>query len=386
MPSRSPSTGYRGQTTTGGQAAANAAAKAASGESTKARLSMDRSPNTSGAAAAAAAARTTQYGQATSTDSLIKQNLTLLDKQWNNFYSYARGHLLNKYQVGMIGPYVEEALRVMDQNSYGDKYTGNAKTYAGIPFRHETFKQWLDMHYDKTTNILSMFWEASQVTLPSAKVESAAFNIDTVKSGMNYKLATGVSTPSPLQITVVDDPYFMWYNFFNALFNVQFSPLVLKPRSTWQKIQIFVDVLQEATTNGYTNSHETITGMMPSQMWEFNSCVLQAAPDMKVSHSEANLYSFTASFDYPNAFQGTCKEEFRYLRDNTTDGTAMDDSKNRTGNSSWVDAPNTAYGRFNEPFFEEPYKDVINQKKTYRFEALQKPRYNSFGQKQLPPI
>jgi len=39
-----------------------------------------------------------------------------------DFYQTARGHLPNRYEVYLYGPYVEEALRVMDRNSFADKY------------------------------------------------------------------------------------------------------------------------------------------------------------------------------------------------------------------------------------------------------------------------
>lgn len=332
-----------------------------------------------------AAAQQAEQARRAAASALVKNNLTKFDENASNFYAFARGRLLNKYQVAFNGPYVEEALRVLDQNSYGDKYNKNPKLYAGVPFRHETFKQWLAINYDIDRQVLFMNWSAQNVKLPSAGAGTGRFNIDTVKTSMPYPLITKPADTEPLTMTIVDDAYGMWFNFFNALFNVQFSPLVLKARSTWQKIQIFVDVYQEATTRGEgllganDLGTDTITGMMRSQMWEFNSCVLKKAPPMELSHNAQNLYTFNVSFEYPNAFQGTCKEEFRYLRDNTSNANATDDSKNANGQKSILDGGK--HGRYNASFFEETYEDIQKAKKEYRYEALQKNSYNKFSHK-----
>ena len=46
------------------------------------------------------------------------------------FYAAARGHLVNKYHVGFWGDYVAEALRILDRNSFSDKYSlTNTKTF-----------------------------------------------------------------------------------------------------------------------------------------------------------------------------------------------------------------------------------------------------------------
>lgn len=316
---------------------------------------------------------------------MVEANPTPLDRHFHDFSNYARGHLLNKYQLGLMGDYVEEALRVLDMNAYRDKNTLNPKTYLGVPYRHNAFKQWSDIHYDRDKKVLYMFWDVQDVSIPAVSAKIESFNIDTVKSNLPYQMATGVNTPTDLTFTVVDDPSFMWYQFFNALFNVQFSPLALKPRSTWHKINIFVDVFQEATTGwndriGPNSFGFNLTGMAPAQMFEFNSCVLTAAPSMKASQADGNPYTFSVSFKYPNAFQGTCKEEFRYLKNNTFDVT---DENPRSTKA----AQNTKYGAFNETFYEESYEDLQKDVSNSTYEAFSKKTYNdNFTEKTLPNI
>src|SRR5574344_2952861 len=80
---------------------------------------------------------------------------------------------------------------------------------------------------------------------------------------MAYPLITSYNTGgNKLTITVQDDEEMMWWQFFNALFNVQFTPLILKPRSTYHKINVAVDVLGGRTaelTSTHTESHLVTT-------------------------------------------------------------------------------------------------------------------------------
>ena len=269
---------------------------------------------------------------------------------WEKFYKYARGHLLNKFNVAMQGPYVEEALRVMDLNTAMDRNTKSPKTVNTFPFKHNAFKNWLDLHYDSNRHILNLFWTTDSVDIPSAKGEFVDSSIDTVKNTMPYPLLGKYVNGGTLKLSIVDDPYFMWYQFFNALFNVQFSPRVLKVRSTWQKILVTVDVMSEMTTdfrgNGVIGQRMTkaYTSTDCAQMFEFNSCVLEAAPTMKLQNSEdGELYKFDVSFKFPNAFQGTSKENLRGLRNNTVLNAAQ----------SGTDSSVIVNGKMDSAFFEE---------------------------------
>ena len=295
----------------------------------------------------------------------------------DKFYAAARGHLVNKYHVGFWGDYVSEALRIMDRNAYADKYTmSHTKTFKNTKdgWLKSAFNQWADLFYDRDTHVLNMYWAATSVKIGEAQANTVPVaGIDTTK-GMKYPLIQGDKGPQALSITIVDDPYMMWYQFFNALYNAQFSPLVLKTRSTWHKINVAVDLYSEATTVGRSSTGQLATETSPyitdislNQMYEFNSSVLTKAPDMKMGFSEDKPFTFTVNFQYPNAFQGTFKQQLRYLRDNTCDGTDV----------TAYDAVNK---RLRKRFFEDDYSRLKASKGVY--EAFnEKEYYSEYGQR-----
>lgn len=314
---------------------------------------------------------TTEHG-------VVKQKLS-------DFYQTARGHLLNKYQVYLYGPYVEEALRVMDRNSYADKYQmSNTKLFPGTMdgYKKAQFDDWFSHTWDNKNNMLCMQWNAQAITVPGAQAEVDWAMIDSTKS-MKYPLIKANKDPQELNITVLDDSYMMWFQFFNALYNVQFSPLVLKPRSTLQKINLYVNLYQEAITMGRSHDKRTflpindsqppcITDLDVGQMFEFNSCVLLNAPETKMSYADDKQYTFTVKMNYPNSFQGSFKKKFRYLRDNTTKGV---DAGNSIIKQSTTSSP---YGEFNKAFYEAGYTTWQGTKSSYLFETYNPNDYKKY--------
>lgn len=309
--------------------------------------------------------------------SAAKHGDSMLSYYMDKFYASARGHLVNKYHVGFWGPYVSEALRIMDRNAYADKYViSDVKTFKNTTDMHlkVAFNQWADLFYSRETKVLNMYWAAESVKIGEAKAKPDDISgIDTTK-GMKYPLIRGDEGPKQLSLTVVDDPYMMWYQFFNALYNAQFSPLVLKTRSTWHKINIGVDLYSESTTMmrsslGQLATEQTpfITDLSLAQMYEFNSAVLLGAPNMEMGFNKNDPYKFTVSFKYPNAFQGTFKQKLRYLRDNTCDGTDVTafDKKNN---------------QLRKRFFEDDYSTL--KKNPTLYEAFNEEEYYSeYGQR-----
>lgn len=292
-------------------------------------------------------------------------HIGLLDYYMPNFYAMARGHVVNKYHVGFYGPYVDQALMVMDQNSYADKYNlTRQKPFYDTKdnFRKTLFDQWLSMCYDKSSGVLNMYWAAKQITIPSPTAQVKQVMMDSTKQ-IQYPVVTGVNCDNTLSIEVTDDPYLMWYNFFNALFNVQYSPLLLKPKSTLQKINIMVNLYSEGLTVGNsmksiyerTGGNECQTDLVVGQMFEFNSCITSKAPNLTANYEQAHPYTFTIDFKYPNAYQGTFKDQMRYLRDETTRGVDPSKVKERGWTEcelTMVDTRHNPYGEYNKGFFE----------------------------------
>lgn len=297
---------------------------------------------------------------------------SILSYYMDKFYHEARGHLVNKYHAGLWGPYVSEALRVMDRNAFADKYAISAvKTFKNTTDAHwkAAFNNWADLFYSKETHVLNMYWAATSIQIGSATANKNTYGgLDTTK-GMKYPLISGDGGPQTLNMTVVDDPYMMWWQFFNALYNVQFSPLVLKARSTWHKINIAVDVYSESTNIGWSSTGSPATADRPyvtdisvNQMFEFNSCILQKAPEMKVGYTESNNYTFSLSFQFPNAFQGTFKDRLRYLRDNTKD-------------CSDLNALTKNQRSFRKNFFEDSYGTLKTTVSNSIYEAFNETEY-----------
>lgn len=334
--------------------------------------------------AVAISERTYQSGQdvantGTTGRGVVSQKLT-------DFYQTARGHLPNRYEVYFYGPYVEEALRVMDRNSFADKYQmSDVKTFPNTfdYYKKNQFDDWFSRAWDKNDNTLCMRWNAKNIRIPGAHAKAEWYMVDSTKS-MSYPLITENERPKELDLTVLDDSYMLWFQFFNALYNVQFSPLVLKPRSTMQKINVFVNMYYEAITMGRSHDERTflknkdndaapvITDLDVGQMFEFNSCVLLNAPEVKLSYDEKNQYTFSVRMQYPNSFQGSFKKKFRYLRDNTTKGVDAGYALNR---KSTVYSP---YGDYNKGFYETPYTTWQGRQSSYTYETYNPKDYKEY--------
>ena len=302
-----------------------------------------------------------------------------------DFYQTARGHLPNRYEVFLYGPYVEEALRVMDRNSFADKYQmTDVKVFPNTLdyYKKNQFDDWFAHSWDDKEKTLCMRWNAKSIEIPGAKAKTEWFMMDSTKS-MEYPVITANDRPTALSLTVLDDSYMMWFQFFNALYNVQFSPLVLKPRSTLQKFNLYVNMYYEAITMGrshdtrtFTNSRADvdpcITDVDVGQMFEFNSCVLKNAPQVTLSYDDDKQYTFKVSMEYPNSFQGSFKNKFRYLRDNTTKGVDVGNAMIKQATES------SPYGEYNKAFYEAGYTTWQGTKSAYLFETYNPNDYKKY--------
>ena len=327
--------------------------------------------------------RTYQNGQDVANTGIRERGV--VGRKLVDFYQTARGHLPNKYEVYLYGPYVEEALRVMDRNSFAEKYSlTTVKTFPNTLdyYKKNQFDDWFSHAWNDSDKTLCMRWNAKSITIPGARAKTAWFMLDSMKS-MSYPLITENNQPSALNLTVLDDSYMMWFQFFNALYNVQFSPLVLKPRSTLQKINLYVNMYYEAITMGRSHDKRTftsnrddrdpcITDIDVGQMFEFNSCVITNAPQVTLSYDDEKQYTFQIQIEYPNSFQGSFKKQFRYLRDNTTKGV---DAGNPVIKQTTAGSP---YGEYNKAFYEAPYTTWQATKTLNTFEAYDPRDYKTY--------
>lgn len=277
-----------------------------------------------------------------------RKHTGFIDYYMKKFDMLARGRLPNKYHVSFYGPYVDQAMLIMSRNALSDKYvTSSKKLFVGTPALFNSFMTWSDMFYDQKSSCLNMYWAASSVSIDSAKANIEEVSMDAVKS-MSFPVVTSSQTGSKnsISITIVDDPYMMWFQFFNALFNTQFTPLVLKPTSSFHKIDIRVNEYIEMTT-----ANQRTTDLHIGEMFEFNSCVMESAPKTELKFAGDSAATYTVSFKFPNAFQGTFKDRLRYMRDETSSdkATVISIEDGKAGKQSW-----DAYGDYNKAFFEQP--------------------------------
>ena len=275
----------------------------------------------------------TPYNQVTHVTPVMHDTERPSDSYLQKYYTYADGFVPNKFHIGFSGEYVEKALTIMQVNCAGDKYTHAPKLFNGSAFLQQKFSNFIEDHWDNEKRILNMLWNCKSVTLPKPRLDTDTIrSLDSMKS-LTFQMPKKIQ-PGTLTLTVVDNQFLMWFNFFNALFNSQISPLVLRPKSGFHKIDISVELLNAATANDWAQAQNdaalasrapwlsytpgTRTNLDVIQMSEYNSAVLSAAPTIDPTNESANLASFSVEFKIPNPLNGTFKRSDRGLHDNTT--------------------------------------------------------------------
>jgi hypothetical protein len=170
-----------------------------------------------------------------------------------------------------------------------------------------------------------MRWACAEITIPhtSIKIDTPS-HLDSIKS-IKYPIITGIAGLGELKIKVRDDKHMMWYQFFNALNNCFYRAQILKPRSSFQKMSIYVAPIQEQfvqasyTTEFNTARKEAIDSVV-SQVFEFNSAVLKDITTMNFKNDSKEILEYTVSFSVPNTFQRSFNNTYMGLRDNTAIG------------------------------------------------------------------
>lgn len=312
----------------------------------------------------------TPYNQVTHVTPVMHNTERPTDSYLQKYFSHAEGFVPNKFHIGFSGEYVEKALTIMQVNCAGDKYTHAPKLFNGSAYLMKKFSNFIDDHWDNEKRILNMLWNCKSITLPKPTLTTEQIDsLDSMKDltfNMPKKIQSG-----QLSLTVVDDQYLMWFNFFNAMFNSQISPLVLRPKSGFHKIDISVELLNGATADDWAvdinkealastapwleYAPGTRTNLDVIQMSEYNSVVLTAAPTIDPNNSSMDLASFTVEFKVPNPLNGTFKKSDRGLHDNTSVTQAT------------VGSSETSLD-YNLRFWERTKKTMLNTRDSY--EAL----------------
>jgi hypothetical protein len=147
---------------------------------------------------------------------------------------------------------------------------------------------------------------------------------------------------------------------------------------------MYVNMYYEAITMGRSHDERTfirnkkneappvITDIDVGQMFEFNSCVLKNAPQVRMSYDSTTQYEFTVNMEYPNSFQGSFKKKFRYLRDNTTKGIDVANAMLKKSSDS------SPYGEYNKAFYEAGYETWQRRQERYTDETYNPKDYEKY--------
>jgi hypothetical protein len=241
-------------------------------------------------------------------------------EEWNSgFYSNGSIYVGNKYLVGFYGEYVQKAVDSLIKYAARDMVTNIPKEYNGRPIYKEMLNRWIAGHVNKDNKgrgfSVEMKWVVDHVDVPTVKtITETGYTVDTEKS-IQFPLVRSHAGPGLLNLTVIENKDLIWYQFFNALINCFFSPQLLKPTSSFQKLCAYV-----ATFQGHNMGSGTYD-MVPTQVFEFNSIVLKDPGSPRFVSSDAKKMMYNVSFECPDLFQQPFKEfgTFRGISDNMSD-------------------------------------------------------------------
>lgn len=281
----------------------------------------------------------------------------------NLFYDKASILVDNKYIVGLYGDNIEKAVRKMRKAS-GERQLQNKKETKKI------FEQRVDRPTNTTTPVLepalpentyskmlkrweSIFltindggvpdevelrWAVKNVKIPTVKpVINTDFSLDHTKN-LWYPVVTGLQKTDKVTLTIVEERGMGMYQFFNALMNEFYFTRVLKPKSSFHKLAMYVIILNgeyiksEAGLDlanfnvanprsklGLTEEKTHIIDI-PLQVFEFNSIVPTDIGSLTFKADSPSLVTFDVTFEAPNIFQGSYKSTtMKGLMDGTTD-------------------------------------------------------------------
>jgi hypothetical protein len=268
----------------------------------------------------------------------------------NDFFKKSSIFVGNKFVVGFWGDAVQQAIDYMDIYSTEDPLKGGIpKEYKKTTVHSVLFDKWRSTYIvpDTENTEVDMKWACEGVKIPHAGAKTITdFNIDTDKS-IAYPLVQGHEGAKTINLTITEDKRMMWYQFFNALQNQFFDPLILKPKSSFHRLGMYIGVLQghqlenlnydksNTEKSAYRDAHDTgATGKQPQgaprdyvleevpmQIFEFNSVVMTGMSDTILSNTAKEKMSFNVSIQCPNMFHGSFKTmgNFRGLRNNSSD-------------------------------------------------------------------
>ena len=271
------------------------------------------------------------------------------------YYNNASIHVPNKFVVGFFGEYVKSALQYLADYCVFDPLRGQQKRVYEYRLYSGILTRWMGIHcpdvvvsqdmfsngyvrdmVDKVTSV-ELLWACEDIKFkPSItpKIKKDMI-IDTYKN-IKYPIITGHDGPGEISLTINEDRTLMFYQFFNALMNQFFDPLVLKPRSSFHKLGMYMIVMDgfsypglnasDSTTDERGEPRKAVVLESPLQVFEFNSVVMADISQINYGNTNEKKATFNVTLSAPNMFQDPFKTtgNYRGLKNNTSSDVALD--------------------------------------------------------------
>lgn len=282
------------------------------------------------------------------------------DARIKNFYNYGSIHVPNKYVVGLFGESVNGTIQYLSDYAVHDPLLGVRKDVKGVRLYSGILTRWLNIHCPdmtitqdvfsngnvrdivKNVNSVELLWACESIKFtPSVtpKVKKD-MKMDTYKN-ITYPVIMGHEGPGDITLTITEDRTLMFYQFFNGLMNQFFDPLILKARSSFHKLGMYMIVMDgfsmpnlDGIPNERDETDKWVVEDVPMQVFEFNSIIPTSISPLDYSQASDKKASFTVTFSAPNMFQDPFKTtgNYRGLRDNTTNN-VTDQTMTATSNT-----------------------------------------------------
>ena len=219
----------------------------------------------------------------------------------DNYYSGATGFVPNKFTVSITGEMVYGAF--YDMFTY---YSSTASSKMSYEERVE-FDNWKTSHVslnenDKTGTI-EFKWACSDVEIPLGMLTTfndSGFKFDTYKN-IKYIMANGYDMNGSISMTIVDSWAGLWYQFFNALNNQNFTVSTLTAVDSMDMLNANITVYG-CVSDPYGSNHAEFYEL---QNFEYNAIIPSGFGNLDSGYNKNSKRTFTTRFAIANPFHSS---------------------------------------------------------------------------------
>lgn len=253
-----------------------------------------------------------------------------MEQRITEYYGGASIYRPNKFLVGLYGEHVNKAINTLladceTERSPSAQYNGNKKMSHNTQVYKNALLTWMSKYFNDEDNQVELKWTCSNVSIPTVKsnIDPKAVRLDNHKT-IKYPLVKAADNSGEIKLTIVEDRNMMMFQFFNALQNQSYIPQIMKPKSTFHKLGMYVAALQEdfvlpttTTEGGYVRDFDLDS--VVSQVFEFNSITIIGLSGINFANDAKDKLTYEVTFAAPNLFQGAFKTSFKGLRNTGSD-------------------------------------------------------------------